>query len=54
MCVLNESNENTNYRCGMCEECIREIRAEREKEKEETLPCKNCGWCEECCPNAHG
>lgn len=49
MCEANEPYEETNYRCGMCDECMQESRNEKNKQKEETTSCKNCGWCEECC-----
>ena len=53
MCVMNEEEdykgENSDYRCGMCEECCSEAKKKRDKQKEKDTSCGNCGWCEECC-----
>ena len=53
MCVLNAEDEfngiESNYRCGMCEECSQEYRNKRNEEKARNTSCGNCGWCEECC-----
>ena len=49
MCEMNEPDEITNYRCGMCDECIKETRDKESKQKAESTICNNCGFCEECC-----
>jgi len=49
MCEMNEPDEITNYRCGMCDECIQETRQKEREQKKESTSCNNCGFCEECC-----
>jgi hypothetical protein len=53
MCVLNQEDEfngiESDFRCGMCQECTAETIDAENEEKYKNTSCGNCGFCEECC-----
>ena len=51
MCIHNKTEMDqlpSDYKCGWCEECFKEVEDAENKRKEENTSCNNCGFCEEC------